>query len=360
MRRCACAGAGAGAAAASRRRSAGRIVRPPTTRRSAGACVPSRGSAAGPPRRQAALDEQLLRLLDRHARDAGLLIDPAVARAGPSCPRSRAVAQDAPARSVSSCGCRRAAERRRRGVVRGISVAGIASGDSFGSRAAAWLSKHRTAPDDQRRRSATAATMPPNADGRTSTSLCSCATPLVVHVARRRVACVVVVPASVRRGGSVGFMRERLLEERIVERQQRAAAQVAREQRTPRRRHSPTGTATSIQWIGNAVRARSSARPARSGRRAASPGCTIATFASSRLPLLQVRDSSSRNGSAKCPNDEQRARRSPTCRVMRSRYQRNLFRQVAAQMIRNCEKRSRPTASRRRAAACRGRGSAAA
>ena len=151
--------------------------RPSTRRTRARACRAPVGTRRGACR-QSTLGEQLLGLVDRDARDARLLIHPSVLVQG--------LVFGLPQRSqdtgsfVTSCGCRAPPKNGEAVVERGIWVAGTASGDIFGSRAAAWLSSTiEQAPDDHgaddrhdgndRRRT--------RGSRWTLTSLVSCATP---------------------------------------------------------------------------------------------------------------------------------------------------------------------------------------
>src|SRR6476620_10849747 len=110
-------------------------------------------------------------------------------------------------------------------------VAGIASGDSFGSRAAAWPSIRWKRPQTLTAHVIATAAMTPARPRitRTLTSLVSCSTPTLW-----KSSCGWPGPPSPCAGArSVGFMRELLLGEGIVEREEGPAAQLSHEQEQP-------------------------------------------------------------------------------------------------------------------------------
>src|SRR5512134_2214600 len=108
----------------------------------------------------------------------------------------------------------------------GMVVAGIASGDTFGSRAAAWLSRNTKSTHISTAVPATTPNMTTTdqVSALMLTSLCSCATSSL---------CISSAEWPCPAEALVGFMRERLLEIRVVDRQQGPAAQVARKEEEP-------------------------------------------------------------------------------------------------------------------------------
>ena len=105
----------------------------------------ARISSAPLARRQAALEQQLLRLVDRDARDAGLLVHPAVALAALLSPR---VLADTGSRQSSA---RRSSKYGEPSAPAACWPRGIASGDSCGSLRRRLVSRTRNRPPHQPR-----------------------------------------------------------------------------------------------------------------------------------------------------------------------------------------------------------------